>query len=406
MKSWTEARIRDVARTFDGPHATPKSTKTASSGPIFLGISSLDRGRLDLDRSAFISEEDLRSWTRRVAPTEGDVVFSYETRLGEAALIPEGFRGALGRRLALMRPDRSKVDPRYLLYYFLGPSFQEVIRQNTVQGSTVDRISLSDFPDFPIFLPSLPEQHFIAATLGALDDKVESNRRIARVCLDLAGATYLRACKTGSRQVALKDTGRWLSGGTPSTSRPEFWGGDLPWISSASMKDFFIADSERRLTASGAAAATCIVPRGSVIFVVRGMSLKTEFRVGLTQVPVAFGQDCKAILPEIPAAILAVALWVSRGDVLELVDEAGHGTGRLSTDLLEQFRISVPQDSSLAGTLAVLIERGAVANQECRRLEELRDTLLPELLAGRFSVRESAGLVDHAATRGSSNGES
>ena len=159
---------------FDGPHATPKKT---TAGPVFLGISSLNSGRLDLEKSQRLSESDFRKWTRRVTPCPGDVVFSYETRLGEAASIPEGLKCCLGRRLALMRPDRSKVDPRFLLYAYLGPNFQQTIRERTVQGSTVERILLTEFPDYPVEVPCLAEQRRIAHILGTLDDKIESNRR-------------------------------------------------------------------------------------------------------------------------------------------------------------------------------------------------------------------------------------
>lgn len=337
----------------------------------------------------------------------GDVLLTTKGTVGRRAIMPDGGRVfAYSPQMCFFRALDDSIDPRWLYYWLGGTDFWVQANGVASQTDMAPYISLRDLRSVTINVPSVDVQRGIAETLGPLDDKIASNRRIARVCLDLAEALYLLSCQEASDEVPLKDTGRWLSGGTPSTSRSEYWGGDLPWISSASLKDFFIADSERRLTGSGAAVATNVVPRESVVFVVRGMSLKTEFRVGLTQVPVAFGQDCKAILPEIPATILAVALWASKGEILELVDEAGHGTGRLSTDLLRQFRISVPRSSSLAGSLAALIERGAVANQESRHLEELRDTLLPELLSGRVSVQKGAWLVDQAATKWSSSGES
>src|SRR6266850_1895577 len=98
---------------FDGPHATPKKT---SRGPVFLGIWNLSQGRLDLSQTEHLSVEDFAKWTRRVIPQHGDLVFSYETRLGQAAMIPEGLDCCLGRRMGLIRPDRRRVNPRFLLY--------------------------------------------------------------------------------------------------------------------------------------------------------------------------------------------------------------------------------------------------------------------------------------------------
>jgi type I restriction enzyme, S subunit len=185
---WPEVRVRDVcAGIFDGPHATPKKT---SSGPIFLGISNLANGRIDRAEIAHVSEADFIRWTRRVTPQKNDIVFSYETRLGEAALVPGDIRCCLGRRMALMRPDTRKVDPRFLLYYFLSNRFQEVIRTRTIHGSTVDRIPLIAFPDFPISLPSLAEQKTVAQILGTLDDKIELNRRMNETLEAIAQALF------------------------------------------------------------------------------------------------------------------------------------------------------------------------------------------------------------------------
>ena len=79
------------------PHKT-------DTGPWYLSISSLQNGRLVLDESAHLSEEDFVRWTRRITPQVGDVLFSYETRLGEAALMPDGVRGCLGRRMRYSTP--------------------------------------------------------------------------------------------------------------------------------------------------------------------------------------------------------------------------------------------------------------------------------------------------------------
>ena len=167
--------IDDIAEIFDGPHATPEKT---NSGPYFLSISSLKKGRLDLSQSAFLSEIDFTRWTKRVTPQKGDILFSYETRLGEAALMPEGIRACLGRRMGILRPKKNKVIPEYLLYAYLSPKFQQTIISNTIRGATVDRISLNELPNFPIRIPSLIEQQNVSSILVALDSKIELNNRI------------------------------------------------------------------------------------------------------------------------------------------------------------------------------------------------------------------------------------
>ncbi|KUN24577.1 hypothetical protein AQJ11_22385 [Streptomyces corchorusii] len=157
--------------------------------------------------------------------------------------------------------------------------------------------------------------------------------------------------KTGScswpeqwQRVRLADAGRWMSGGTPSTSNEAYWDGDIPWISGASMKQFRITDSERRVTRLGAENGSRLVDKGAVLFIVRGMSLKSEFRIGVTQREVAFGQDCKALVPDdgIDPYYLAYAMRVLTPTILSMVEETSHGTGRLDTNRLSALEIGVP----------------------------------------------------------------
>lgn len=167
--------IGRVAEIFDGPHATPEKI---DEGPFFLSISSLENGRLDLSKSAHLSEVDFKKWTKRVTPRKGDLLFSYETRLGEAALMPDGVRACLGRRMGLLRPRAEKVIPEYLLYAYLSPAFQQTIFANTITGATVDRIALNEMPDFGIRIPGLEEQKKVASLLNKIDAKIDCNNRI------------------------------------------------------------------------------------------------------------------------------------------------------------------------------------------------------------------------------------
>ncbi len=174
-EGWRNISIGDICAIFDGPHATPKKIY---DGPVFLGVQNLNAGRLDLADVAHVSEENFIQWTRRVTPLAGDLVFSYETAIGQAALIPPDFRCCLGRRLGLLRAYQDKVIPEYLVYVYLGTAFQETLRQNTIHGSTVDRIPLTRLPEFELLLPPLPEQRAITAILSTWDEAITLTERL------------------------------------------------------------------------------------------------------------------------------------------------------------------------------------------------------------------------------------
>lgn len=173
---------------YDGPHATPTP---ADEGPIFLGIRNVsEEGRLDFSEIRHVSETEFPKWTKRVTPQKDDIVFSYEATLHRYARIPDGFEGCLGRRMALVRPDPQKVDPRFLLYYFLSPIWRAKMDAITLTGATVNRIPITTFPSTEVSFPGLNEQIAIADTLSAYDDLIENNRRRIALLEEAARMLY------------------------------------------------------------------------------------------------------------------------------------------------------------------------------------------------------------------------
>ena len=182
-------QIRDVCDVFDGPHATPKKI---DSGPVYLGIDAVtDDGKLNPLEFNYLSEADYKIWTKRVTPMENDIVFSYEATLGRYALIPKNFYGCLGRRLGIVRVRDTKViNPKWLYYYFLSPEWTANIANNTIKGSTVNRISVEDFPNFQIPYISIEEQDKIVEVLEAIDEKIDNNNRIIAELINCAEIKY------------------------------------------------------------------------------------------------------------------------------------------------------------------------------------------------------------------------
>ena len=169
-------KIKEVCDIYDGPHATPKKTET---GPIYLGIDAItEDGSFTESEFAHLSPEDYIKWTKRVTPVAGDIVFSYEATLGRYAIIPDGFYGCLGRRLAIIRNKSDRINTKWLFYYFQSPEWKAFIQRNIVKGSTVNRISIEDFPNYTIPVVDKKEQDAIADTLDKIDCKIRLNKKI------------------------------------------------------------------------------------------------------------------------------------------------------------------------------------------------------------------------------------
>ena len=188
-ENWRRVPIKEVYEgLYDGPHATPKPSE---EGPVFLGIGNVtEDGHLDFTKVRHISEDDYPKWTKRVTPQRGDIVFTYEATLNRYAIIPEGFRGCLGRRMALIRPDVEKIDTRFLHYYFFSKDWRDTIEANKLAGATVDRVPLTQFPEFPISLPPITVQRRISAILSVYDDLIENNTRRIEILEEIARRLY------------------------------------------------------------------------------------------------------------------------------------------------------------------------------------------------------------------------
>lgn len=144
----------------------------------------------------------------------------------------------------------------------------------------------------------------------------------------------------------LGDVATFFSGGTPSKSHADYWGGRIPWITVRDMKQMFFTGSGLSLSEEGAATLR-IMPAGTIYILVRGMGLFKDLPVLYCDRPATFNQDIKALAPRdsVSAEFLAYSLIARKTEILRLVDSAGHGTGRLDTDLLKSVPMMIPTSS-------------------------------------------------------------
>lgn len=386
MSDRNRIQLKAIGELFDGPHATPRRI---SKGPYFLNISSLNRGRLELAQSDHVTESDFEKWTKRVTPQGGDLLFSYETRLGEAALMPEGVRACLGRRMALIRPNRAVVDPAFLLYLYLSPGFQRLIEQHTIHGATVNRIPLISMPEWEITLPELTEQRAIAEVLGAFDDKIAANTRLAATAWTLADQ-WFETYRSRSSVRPLGEISTIVLGGTPSRARPEYWtGGTIPWLNSGKANEDRIATPSEYITHEALAnSAAKMMPVGSTLIAITGATLGQVARLEIE----ACGNQS---LVGVWASTSALTDWLHfaiRASIPDLLKRAtGAAQQHVSKGDVVDLEVPMLGDEDLNAfgeIVSPILAVATAADLENRTLAATRDTLLPPLMSGELRVRD------------------
>jgi type I restriction enzyme S subunit len=193
---------------------------------------------------------------------------------------------------------------------------------------------------------------------------------------------------------------KFLSGGTPNKGKPEYWNGDIPWVSSAEMTDRHLHTTSLKITQAGLDSGSRLVPAGTIFAVVRGMSLAKEFRISLASRAMAFNQDVKALIPRdgVDGRFLFYALAARADAIRDLATEAAHGTKKLEMDRLESVQIALPplDQQRLVGDAAFCYDDLIATNQRrIALLEEAARLLYREWFVQlRFPGHESLALQD------------
>ena len=408
--NWEKAKIVEICRgIYDGPHATPP---VSEDGAIFLGISNITPdGHLDLSDPKYISENDFPKWTKRVTPQAGDIVFSYEATLNLYAMIPEGFRGCLGRRMALIRPDEEKVLGRYLYYYFFSDEWRATIAENTVIGATVDRIPLIRFPEFPVSFPSLEKQKAIADTLSAYDDLIENNQKQIKLLEEAAQRLYkewfvdLRF--PGHETTPITDGIPWGWQYRPLSEVFDFVRGksytskelsDTEGVLMVNLKNIrafggYKRNAEKRFT--GQFKENQTLAAGDVVMGVTDMTQERRLVGHVALVPdmgeaMTFSMDLIKIIPRLTDKLFIYsALYY--GGLSKLISPLANGVNvlHLKPEAMMGIEMLIPHDAIVRAyheQIAPIIVRIEALQKQCDIAAEARDRLLPKLMNGEIKI--------------------
>ncbi len=138
-----------------------KTAPYTESGIPLVRTSNIRDGKLSFDGIRYVDQPTYVFWSKRCPPEPGDVLFTREAPMGEAAIIPPGVKLCMGQRIMLMRPSGAILGA-YLLLALLSPVIKRLIDFMAV-GSGVKHMRVGDVEVLPIPLPPLAEQHQIVA---------------------------------------------------------------------------------------------------------------------------------------------------------------------------------------------------------------------------------------------------
>lgn len=186
----------------------------------------------------------------------------------------------------------------------------------------------------------------------------------------------------------LGKVGFWLSGGTPSMANPDYWGGQIPWVSPKDMKRSRLWDAVDHVTPRALGNGTRLAPAQALLLVVRGMILAHTCPVARAELPLAFNQDIKALVPRDHVDSDYLLWWLTANEavLLGITTESTHGTKRMPTDALYAVEIELPplpEQRAIATALSDVDTLIAGLDRLTVKKRDLYQAAMQQLLTGR-----------------------
>ena len=429
--TWQHVRARFVL----GVNSSPvKQRELDDSAEVsFVPMEAVgEYGGLNLDRTKLLDEVGI-GYT---AFEDGDVVVAKITPCfenGKGALADGLVNGvAFGTTELHVLRAGTRLDRRFLFYLTMSHTFRALGESEMYGAGGQKRVPPEFVKDFRVPLPPIDEQQgigrFLDAQTARIDQLLAKKRDLIETLKEKRSALISRAIIVGLPTKAvttaelhlkpdLKDSGtalvreipqtwnavplshlvRMRGGATPDKGKPEYWDGEIPWVSPKDMKVASIDETEDHISEEGLQkSALSVIPIKSVLIVVRGMILAHSFPVAISERELTINQDMKALVcgKRVRPEFLYWALCGFSKALVALADESAHGTKKIESTTLARFPIFVPpinEQQAIADYLDSETRRldnlAAKVESAITRLLEYRQALITSAVTGKIDVR-------------------
>ena len=259
----------------------------------FIGLEHFDSGSLSIRR--FGSTDDLES-AMKLCKAGDTLVARRNVYLKRAALTEID---AICSGDAIVLHETSDLVPGFLPIILNSSYFWDYANENA-DGSMSKRLSVKHLKDYRFILPSKEQQQTVTQLVWGLENLIiQFISALNRFDL-LVKSRFIEMFGNDTSNYPEAMISDMLSnvsgGGTPSKSHPEYYGGDIPWVTSKDVKQFYIDDSEIHITEEGLNNSSAkMIPANSIILVVRSGILKHTLPVSVSTRPVSINQDLKGL---------------------------------------------------------------------------------------------------------------
>ena len=388
MKSnWPLVKLEEVADLTVGFVGTMAKHYTPN-GVTFLRSTNIDPFDISLDDIKYISPEFNEKLSKSQLRT-GDVVIVRTGKPGACAVIPN-ISGAWNcSDLVIVRPHAKKLDPLFLAAYI---NVASGTINNQLVGAVQQHFNVASAKRLEIPLPSIDVQRKISSLIGILNDKINLNNKINDNLQEQALAVFQqellrdRELPEGWRNGSLLDIANYLNGLAMQKYRPSEGENGLPVLKIKELRQGS-CDASSELC-SPSIKPEYIIHDGDVVFSWSG-SLLVDLWCGGT---CGLNQHLFKVTSEKYPKWFYYA-WTAHHLARFVAIAADKATtmGHIKREELEKAEVAIPDAASMeriGGILQPMYDLIISNRIENRKLAELRDTILPQLMSGEMDVSD------------------
>ena len=306
--------------------------------------------------------------------------------------------------VTIFRPPAAIADRHFLVSVFTTPWWYQTVAERC-GGSTRTRISRGELGKISVQLPPLLEQRAIAAALsdvdallGGLDRLIAKKRDLKQAVMQqlLTGQTRLPGFSGEWEVKRLGETGEIRSGGTPSTTQPRLWDGDVPWCTPTDITGLvgrkYLIETARTISAEGLKASSAeVIPPRSLIMTSRA----TIGECAINLVAMTTNQGFKNIVPfpEIDVEFLYYLMTMQKAGLISLC--GGSTFLEIGKKQLGAYEITLPKDrdeqTAIAAVLSDMDAELTALEARREKTRNLKQAMMQELLTGKTRLVKPEG---------------
>jgi type I restriction enzyme S subunit len=315
------------------------------------------------------------------------LISKIDARNGGMGMVPPELAGAIVTQdFPVFEIDSQVVDPQFFVLCTSRRTFWDECLLVSEGSTNRVRLDIKQFLALEVDLPTLDEQRRIVEVVGAVDAlrrRVAKESEAARALLEAARRDVWADLDEAGDGQRIADLAKTASGGTPSRQRPDYFGGDIPWVKTSEVAFCEIDSTDECITEAGLRNSSAkLFPAGTVLVAMYGRG--TVGRSALLTRPMATNQACAAILPcdQLRPRYLFHWLWSHYSDLIDMAEGTTNLTN-ISKQIVDNLVVPVPDlndQDRIIEQFDALLEAVEAAEAEVHALRGVRDALVEDLL--------------------------